>query len=95
MATFTFDRPDFGGMLDELSAGYIVILTKANGAAIILQHGNDTDENGDEIIRFTIRPKDGADTATGINTENLPISAGDLCDFLEGLEFTNYETLEA
>lgn len=95
MATFTFDRPDFGGMLDELSAGYIVILTKANGAAIILQHGNDTDENGDEIIRFTIRPKDGADTATGINTESLPISAGDLCDFLEGLEFTNYETLEA
>lgn len=95
MATFTFDRPDFGGMLDELNAGYIVILTKANGAAIILQHGNDTDENGDEIIRFTIRPKDGADTATGNNTENLPISAGDLCDFLEGLEFTNYETLEA
>lgn len=95
MATFTFDRPDFGGMLDELNAGYIVILTKANGAAIILQHGNDTDENGDEIIRFTIRTKDGADTATGINTENLPISAGDLCDFLEGLEFTNYETLEA
>ena len=95
MATFTFDRPDFGGMLDELNAGYIVILTKANGAAIILQHGNDTDENGDEIIRFTIRPKDGADTATGINTENLPISAGDLCDFLEGLEFTNYEILEA
>lgn len=95
MATFTFDRPDFGGMLDELNAGYIVILTKANGAAIILQHSNDTDENGDEIIRFTIRPKDGADTATGINTENLPISAGDLCDFLEGLEFTNYETLEA
>ena len=93
MATFTFDRPDFDGMLDELNAGYIVILTKANGAAIILQHGNDTDENGDEIIRFTIRPKDGADTATGINTENLPISAGDLCDFLEGLEFTNYETL--
>lgn len=95
MATFTFDRPDFGGMLDELNAGYIVILTKANGAAIILQHGNDTDENGDEIIRFTIRPKDGADTATGINTKDLPISAGDLCDFLEGLEFTNYETLEA
>lgn len=95
MATFTFDRPDFGGMLDELNAGYIVILTKANGAAIILQHGNDTDENGDEIIRFTIRPKDGADTATGITTENLPISAGDLCDFLEGLEFTNYETIEA
>ena len=95
MATFTFDRPDFDGMLDELNAGYIVILTKANGAAIILQHGNDTDENGDEIIRFTIRPKDGADTATGITTENLPISAGDLCDFLEGLEFTNYETLEA
>lgn len=95
MATFTFDKPDFGGMLDELSTGYIVILTKANGAAIILQHGNDTDENGDEIIRFTIRPKDGADTATGINTKDLPISAGDLCDFLEGLEFTNYETLEA
>ena len=95
MATFTFDRPDFGGMLDELNAGYIVILTKANGAAIILQHGNDTDENGDEIIRFTIRPKDGADTATDINTKDLPISAGDLCDFLEGLEFTNYETLEA
>jgi hypothetical protein len=95
MATFTFDRPDFGGMLDELNAGYIVILTKANGAAIILQHGNDTDENGDEIIRFTIRPKESANNAAGIATENLPISAGDLCDFLEGLEFTNYETLEA
>lgn len=95
MATFTFDRPDFGGMLDELNAGYIVILTKANGAALVLQHGNDTDENGEEIIRFTIRPKGGANTATGIATEDLPISASDLCDFLEGLEFTNYETLEA
>ena len=97
MTTFTFDRADFGGMLDELNAGYIVILTKANGASILLQHGNDYDEDGDgdDIIRFTIRPKDGADTPSGIVTENLPLSAGDLCDFLEGLEFTNYETLEA
>lgn len=85
-------------MIDELNAGYIVILTKANGASIVLQHGNDFDENGDEIIRFTIRPKARADPATGIATEDLPISASnlcDLCDFLEGLEFTNYETLEA
>lgn len=95
MTTFTFDRANFSGMLDELNAGHIVILTKANGASILLQHGNDYDEDGDEIIRFTIRPKSGADTATGIATKDLPISASDLCDFLEGLEFTNYETLEA
>lgn len=95
MTTFTFNRPDFDCMLHELNAGYIVILTKANGASIVLQHGNDFDENGDEIIRFTIRPKSGANTATGMATEDLPLSAGDLCDFLEGLEFTNYEALEA
>jgi hypothetical protein len=79
----------------DLSEGFIVILTKANGAAIVLQHGNDLDENEDEIIRFTIRPKAGADTATGITTEDLPVSASDLCEFLEGLEFTNYEIIEA
>lgn len=95
MATFTFDRSDFGRTLQDLFGGYIVILTKANGAAIVLQDGEETDENGDYIIRFTIRPKEGANNAAGIATENLPISAGDLCDFLEGLEFTNYETLEA
>jgi hypothetical protein len=95
MTTFTFNRADFGGMLEELNAGYIVILTKANGASILLQHGNDYDEDGDDIIRFTIRSKAGAETPAGITTENLPLSAGDLCDFLDGLEFTNYETLEA
>ena len=95
MATFTINDTTADRLMKDLNEGRIVKLTKANGAAIILQHGNDTDENGDEIIRFTIRPKAGADTATGIATEDLPISASDLCDFLEGLEFTNYETLEA
>lgn len=86
MATFTFDRPDFGGMLDELNNGFIVTLTKANGASILLQHSNDFDENGDEIINFTL---------TGTAVANIPMSAGDLFDFLEGLEFTNYEAFEA
>ena len=95
MATFTFDRADFGGMLDELNAGYIVILTKANGAAVILQHGNDIDETGDEVIRFTIRPNNGASTPDSIPTADLPMSATDLCNFLEGLEFAHYETFEA
>lgn len=95
MTAFTFDTQDFGRTLQDLFGGYIVILTKANGAAIVLQDGEETDENGDDIIRFTIRPKEGANNAAGIATENLPISAGDLCDFLEGLEFTNYETFEA
>ena len=91
---FTFDAPDFGGLLDELNAGYIVTLTKANGASIILQHGNDRDENDDEIIRFTIRPKAGA-AASRTQVENIPITAGDLCDFLVGLEFANYESIKA
>ena len=95
MATFTINDTTADRLMKDLNEGRIVKLTKANGAAIILQHGNDTDENGDEIIRFTIRPKAGANTATGIATEDLPISASDLCDLLEGLEFTNYETLEA
>lgn len=95
MTAFTFDTQDFGRTLQDLFGGYIVILTKANGASIVLQHGNDFDENGDDIIRFTIRPKEGANNAAGIATENLPISAGGLRDFLEGLEFTNYETFEA
>lgn len=94
MTAFTFDAQDFGRTLQDLFGGYIVILTKANGAAIVLQDGEETDENGDDIIRFTIRPKEGANNAAGIATENLPISAGDLCDFLEGLEFTSYETIE-
>lgn len=95
MTAFTFDSQDFGRTLQDLFGGYIVILTKANGAAIVLQDGEETDENGDDIIRFTIRPKEGTNNAAGIATENLPISAGDLRDFLEGLEFTNYETFEA
>lgn len=93
MATFTINDTTADRLMKDLNEGRIVKLTKANGSALILQHGNDIDEFGDYIYRFTIRPKDGADTATGITTENLPISAGDLCDFLEGLEFTNYETL--
>lgn len=94
MTRFTFNSTTANRLMYDLNEGFIVILAKANGAAIILQHGNDTDENGDEIIRFTIRPKTG-DTATGIAAEDLPISAGDLCDFLEDLEFTDYEILEA
>ena len=94
MTAFTFDTQDFGRTLQDLFGGYIVILTKANGAAIVLQDGEETDENGDNIIRFTIRPKEDANNVAGIATENLPISAGDLCDFLEGLEFTSYETFE-
>lgn len=95
MKTFKFDAPDFARMLEDLNAGHIVILTKANGAAIVLQHGNDIDENGEAIIRFTIRPKKGVGTISGIMTEDLPIGACDLFEFLDGLEFNNYETLEA
>lgn len=64
MTAFTFDTQDFGRALQDLFGGYIVILTKANGAAIVLQDGEETDENGDDIIRFTIRPKEGANNAS-------------------------------
>lgn len=89
MATFTFDRPDFGGMLDELNAGYIVILTKANGSALILQHGNDIDEFGDYIYRFTIESASDRNS----NVKNVPMNETDMIGFINGLEFTNYETL--
>lgn len=91
MTTFTIDRPDFGRMLDELNNGYLVILTKANGASILIQDGNDRDELGEEIYRFAIRPKADAPTS---HIQSLLITAEDLFNFLEGLEFTNYETLE-
>lgn len=44
MATFTFNHADFGGMIDELSDGLTVILTKANGAAVLIQDRNDRDD---------------------------------------------------
>lgn len=86
--TFTFDAPDFGRLLDELNAGYIVTLTKANGASLILQH-----VNGD-TFRFTIRPKADAGTSI-IQVKNVLINSGELCDFLVGLEFASYESIKA
>ena len=91
MKTFTFDRADFGGMLDELNEGFTVILTKANGAAILIQDRNEIDDiTGDEIYSFGIVPK-GEDFP---NVQSVPMNADDLCDFLEGLEFATYETVE-
>lgn len=91
MATFRIERPDFGGMLDELDNGLTVILTKANGAAILIQDRNETDEiTGEEIYSFGIVLKDEDFT----NVQSIPMNAEDLFNFLEGLEFATYETLE-
>jgi hypothetical protein len=91
MATFTFNLAYFGGMLDELSNGLTVILTKANGAAVLIQDRNETDEiTGLKIYSFGILPK-GEDFP---NIQSIPMSADDLFNFLEGLEFATYETIE-
>lgn len=91
MTTFTFDRAYFGSMLDKLNEGLTVILTKANGATILIQDRNDIDDiTGDEIYSFGIVPK-GEDFP---NVQSIPMNADDLCNFLEGLEFATYEAIE-
>lgn len=91
MATFTFNLADFGRMLDELSNGLTVILTKANGAAVLIQDRNEIDPiSGLKIYSFGILPKD----EDFMKLPSIPMSADDLFNFLEGLEFANYETIE-
>lgn len=91
MATFTFDHADFGGMLDELNNGLTVILTKANGASILIQDRNETDDmTGDEIYSFGIAPKGEYFP----NVQSIPMNKDDLFNFLEGLEFATYEAIE-
>ena len=91
MATFTINDTTADRLMKDLNKGRIVKLTKANGSALILQHGNDIDEFGDYIYRFTI------ESATDHNSsvKNVPMNETDMIGFINGLEFTNYETLEA
>lgn len=89
MATFTINDTTADRLMRDLNEGRIVKLTKANGSVLILQHGNDIDEFGDYIYRFTI------ESATDRNSsvKNVPMNETDLIELINGLEFTNYETL--
>lgn len=88
MATFTFNDTTADRLMNDLGNGKIVRLSKANGASITIQHGNDIDEFGDYIYRFSIEPAEYESSLT-----NTPVNEMDLISFLEGLEFTNYEIL--
>lgn len=88
MATFTFTGNTADRLMKDLNEGRIVRLTKANGASITIQHGNDIDEFGDYIYRFSIEPAEYESSLI-----NTPVNETDLISFLYGLEFTNYEIL--
>ena len=73
----------------DLNEGRIVRLTKANGSAIVLQHGNDIDEFGDYICLFTIEPADREPIS-----KNLPVNQEDMLNFIFGEEFATYGIVE-
>lgn len=89
MTTFAFNTATADSLMKDLTNGHIVKLTKANGSAIILQDGNDLDEFGDNIYRFTIEPQEGRDSIV----KNIPMNETDMISFLDGLHFTSYEIL--
>lgn len=89
MATFTFTGATADRLMEDLNNGRIVKLTKANGAAIILQHGNDIDEFGDYIYRFAIEPADHESIV-----KNMPVNQEDMLNFIFGEEFAEYSIVE-
>jgi len=90
MTTFKFNDIKADRLMRDLAEGSIVKLTKANGSAITVQDGNDIDEFGDDIYRFTIEQK-GHDSTV----KNVPINKADLISFLDGLLFISYEIVNA
>ncbi len=89
MATFTFNGDTADRLMRDLNEGRIVRLTKANGSAIVLQHGNDIDEFGDYIYRFTIEPADREPIS-----KNLPVNQEDMLNLIFGEEFATYGIVE-
>lgn len=89
MATFTFTENTADRLMNDLNEGRIVKLTKANGSAIILQHGNDRDEFGDYFYRFAIETTDRESPV-----KNIPINQEDMLDFLYGEELSEYVIVE-
>ena len=89
MATFTFNGDTADRLMRDLNEGRIVRLTKANGSAIVLQHGNDIDEFGDYIYRFTIEP-----AVREPISKNLPVNQEDMLNFIFGEEFAAYGIVE-
>lgn len=89
MKTFTFISATADRLIEDLNNGRIVRLTKASGNAIVLQHGNDIDEFGNYIYRFTIEPKDGES-----KVKNVPVNQDDIINLLLGEEFAEYGIVE-
>ena len=89
MATFTINDTTADRLMKDLNEGRIVKLTKANGSALILQHGNDIDEFGDYIYRITIESKDDESVV-----KNVPMNKEDMINFLFGEEFAEYGIVE-
>lgn len=89
MTTFTFTDATADRLMEDLNNGRIVRLTKANGASIILQHGNDIDEFGDYIYRFAIEPADHESIV-----KNMPVNQKDMLNFIFGEEFAEYSIVE-
>lgn len=90
MATFTFNGDTADRLMKDLNEGRIVRLTKANGGAIVLQHGNDIDEFGDYIYRFTIESTTGRNSSV----KNIPVNQEDMLNFIFGEEFAEYSIVE-
>lgn len=86
MTTFTFTAETSHKLLQDLNEGRTVKLAKANGSAIILKDGNDIDEFGDQIFRFTIQPSEGEPIV-----KHIPMNATDMFHFLLFEKFTQYE----
>lgn len=89
MKTFTFNGDTADRLMNDLNNGRVIRLTKANESAIVLQQGNDTDEFGDYIYRFTIEPADHEPTV-----KNAPVNQEDMLGFLFGEEFATYGIVE-
>lgn len=89
MKTFTFNGDTADRLMKDLSNGRVIRLTKANESSIVLQHGNDKDEFGDEIFRFTIEPADQEKIV-----KNVPVNQEDMLNFLYGEEFATYGIVE-
>lgn len=87
MATFTFNAEHFDNMFDNLFEGYPVTLVKANKTRLTIQMNR---IRGEEKFDLTLS------TPGGIDLHAYEVfTYGELFDFLDGLEFTNLETLEA
>lgn len=89
MTTFTFNGNTADRLMNDLNASRVVRLTKSNRSAIVLQDGNDIDEFGDHIYRFTIEPSDHESTI-----KNMPVNQEDMLNFIFGEEFAEYGIVE-